>query len=309
MDARRSASGLAQHPGSARRQPWHASASGQEKLNGDTIMIRHPFLDQPAPAWKRDLPRPDETPALAHNIWYLATAPTEISDVYMELPTSPLRSRGVVIWLGLMAIAASLIPLSTIIFVAIIQAKTLSAWIVFAGFSITLIGAWFGVFTLRSDLYMPRNQPIRFNRLRRKVYAYHFDMDWKRPFSKKGWGVRVATYRWEDLHAEVSEIYGAMGTGGHIQTVYLSARKPGTKDVAHRFVLSLDLYQGESYWEAARIFMEYGMPVMPTFQYASKDRNNESSPLNIFWRFAPQVQWPEHIDLESRTAPTPAEQK
>ncbi|KJK12715.1 hypothetical protein UB48_26810, partial [Pseudomonas sp. 2(2015)] len=78
------------------------------------------------------------------------------------------------------------------------------------------------------DVEAPRDQPIRFNRLRRKVYVYRFFHDGRRPFSRSAWGVRVETYNWDDLRAEACSVYGPMGTGGFIETVTLAVVSPGT---------------------------------------------------------------------------------
>lgn len=272
-------------------------------------MCERPFLNDPVPGWKRDLPRPDDESVAASEIHHLAEAPSTITDTYIEISTSTVRQRGILSWVGTLAISASTIPIIELVFSLALDPEVPPAEIFFIGLCIAMLAAWFGLVTLRLDMCLPRDQPVRFNRLRRKVYAYHFDRDWKRPLSKKYWKVRVAIYQWNDIHAEVSEGYGPLGTGGYVQATYLSVRKNKTKDIIHRFILSHDAREGELYWKAVRIFMQHGRHALPTFQYPSKNRNDESYPLNIFWRFAPKVQWPEHIDIESRTAPTPGEQQ
>nr|WP_317984205.1 DUF6708 domain-containing protein [Pseudomonas asiatica] len=38
------------------------------------------------------------------------------------------------------------------------------------------------------DLRLPRDEPIRFNRARQKVYFYEYRFDRLHPFGSKGWG-------------------------------------------------------------------------------------------------------------------------
>ncbi|WP_338395496.1 DUF6708 domain-containing protein [Pseudomonas mosselii] len=41
---------------------------------------------------------------------------------------------------------------------------------------------------VRLDIELPRNEPIRFNRLRQKVYFYEYRFDRFYIFSRKKWG-------------------------------------------------------------------------------------------------------------------------
>ncbi|WP_317850831.1 DUF6708 domain-containing protein, partial [Pseudomonas sp. A-B-19] len=111
----------------------------------------------------------------------------------------------------------------------------------------------------------PRDEPIRFNRLRRKVYVYRFHHDGLRPFSRSAWGVRTEVYDWDDLRAEVCSVYGPMGTGGLIESVSIAVVKPGTHQVIDRFHFAHGTMQGEMYWAMAQLFMQQGPQALPTF--------------------------------------------
>ncbi|WP_370512790.1 DUF6708 domain-containing protein, partial [Achromobacter sp. LC458] len=54
---------------------------------------------------------------------------------------------------------------------------------------------------IRIDTAIPRDEPVRFNRLRRTVYVYSFEHVWWNPFAK--WQVTTKSYDWADLRAEV----------------------------------------------------------------------------------------------------------
>ncbi|WP_347400892.1 DUF6708 domain-containing protein, partial [Pseudomonas orientalis] len=84
------------------------------------------------------------------------------------------------------------------------------------------IGTWLGSYFWRMDVASPRDEPIRFNRVRRKVYVYRFYRDGLRPFSRTAWGVRTEVYDWDNLRAEACSVYGPMGSGGLIETVTLA---------------------------------------------------------------------------------------
>lgn len=259
-----------------------------------------PFLNHPAPGWKHDLPGPSEPPSVKPESGYLANIPNNIEDVYLELSTSTLRGRGVITWVGIFMLLVSLLPLQVIGSFSELYFSMSDLLLCVIG---TLGGIWGGTVMIRTDLSMPRDEPIRFNRARRKVYAYHFIRDWKRPFSRSAWGVRIASYDWDDLHAEACETYGPMGAGGFSQSVMLSVRKSGTRDVIKRFVFSHNIYQGEEYWAIAQLFMQESPQALPHFKHPPRERNSEQSHFNVFWRFAPKVAWPAEIDIESRTAP------
>ena len=63
-------------------------------------------------------------------------------------------------------------------------------------------------------------------------------------------------YEWDNLHAEACSIYGAMGSGGLIETVTLAVLEPGTRKVIDRFHFAHELQQGEMYWAMAQLFMQ-----------------------------------------------------
>ncbi|MBF8724299.1 hypothetical protein IRZ56_22110 [Pseudomonas guariconensis] len=157
------------------------------------------------------------------------------------------------------------------------------------------------------DLELPRDEPIRFNRLRRKVYVYQYKYDHLRVFSRRRWGVQPKVYDWDDLHAEACSVYLPMGNGGLIENIIISVRKPGTDEVIDRFFFSHDWVEGQAYWTIAQLFMEQGPQALPDFVHPARDRNNEPTAFDFIPHFAPAVKWPEKMDLESRSAPSSEE--
>ncbi|MCE5985392.1 DUF6708 domain-containing protein, partial [Pseudomonas sp. LF19] len=143
--------------------------------------VVHPLLDKPAPGWKYDLPGPNQAQTVKLHPQILLNAPNHTDEFYLDLARSTIRSRGVGIWLAICFLSSSIAP--PIFLVNYIAGMgnapplllTLSLLLPF------VTSLWGGVYFWRMDVESPRDQPIRFNRLRRKVYVYRFVHDGRRP--------------------------------------------------------------------------------------------------------------------------------
>lgn len=266
------------------------------------MIFTAPILEPPAPGWKHDLPEPNESPSIEPYPPVLSNPPNHVDGVYLELARATMRVRGVGVWLT--PFMFSIATAAPVMFSAYILTEgappTIPSIFLLLAFTAAL---WGGVFFWRMDTQAPRDEPIRFNRARRKVYVYRFHRDGLRPFSRTAWGVRVEVFDWDDLRAEACSIYGPMGSGGLIETVTLAVVKPGTHQVIDRFHFAHEIQQGEMYWAMAQLFMQQGPQALPTFPRPPRDWNNEDVRFNLARRLAPKVQWPADIDLQSRTAP------
>ncbi|WP_315975353.1 DUF6708 domain-containing protein [Pseudomonas helleri] len=268
------------------------------------MLFKTPLLDKPAPGWKRDLPGPNEPPSKEPYPPVLTNPPNHVDDVYLELARATMRMRGIGVWLALFIFLLSMIfPAGLIIFVVTVQYSP-PLMLSFFGSVLFITGSSFGVYIWRMDTEAPRDEPIRFNRARGKVYVYRFRHNGLKPFSRSAWGARAEVYDWDNLHAEACSIYGAMGSGGLIETVTLAVLEPGTRKVIDRFHFAHELQQGEMYWAMAQLFMQQGPQALPSFPRPPRDWNNEKIRFNLARRLAPKVHWPEAIDLESRSAPS-----
>lgn len=257
-----------------------------------------PLLEPLSPGWQRDLPGPNDRPEPASSP-YTSQPPNHVDDVYMELPRSTLIGRGVVMWGGGAMLCV------TVWFLLILgkDPVVLIDDLAFLPVAIAciLLGTWSAGLPLRLDLTLPRDEPIRFNRLRRKVYVYRFHYCWWRPFNNALWYVKPAVYDWDDLRAEEVRVY--VPTVSYNSGVVIAVVKPGTNEVIDRFPLSDGTQGGASYWNMAVAFMHQGPQALPKFTRPPRDWNNEDPGLNLARRFAPKVKWPEAMDIESRTAP------
>ncbi|MDD0977312.1 DUF6708 domain-containing protein [Pseudomonas fontis] len=262
---------------------------------------KNPKLEMHAPSWKFDLPAPNDSVAPNMSFTLLDITPNHIDEMYLEFPVEELKARGYFAIVGTIISLANLYVLALTIHVDLTTETPLDKGSMLLGYTIILL-FWPLATLIRMDLETPQYQPIRFNRLRRKIYVYRFHFSWFYPFSKTKWEVRPAAYNWDDLHAEASSIYGPMGTGGLKESISLCALKPGTLDVVDRFHFAGDIFDGERYWAIIRLYMQQGPEALPPFSYEPRDWDT-----NPVCRWAPKVQWPADMDLESRTAPAPGD--
>ncbi|MCA8201843.1 hypothetical protein LGM71_12340 [Burkholderia sp. AU33545] len=256
-------------------------------------MTIRPKLNPPTRGWQADLPEqndiPNEEPSLD------GYAFNHLDDIYLELPRSFVGIRGIFL-------------LINIFFVPMLVESTIDVfdfdgdWLMLVVIIvIDFICIWGVILTLRLDISPPRDLPLRFNRLRRKMYAYEIDVVWWNPFIR--WPIRAVAYDWDDVRAEAWQLQGAIN-GGHTMKwgVVLSIVKSGTNEVIDRFQLGAK-GDGEAAWAYICTYMQEGPAALPPSDDLPFDHDNERT-LNIAYLLAPKVKWPAEMDLESRTAPT-----
>ena len=255
---------------------------------------QQPLLNPPARGWRRALPGPDDVPEAAPGLFL--KAPNHVDDVYLELPRHYLDMRGLVCWLSLGNIFLTLWLMSS----AFPIGDDLSGSLMAIGTA--LISVWGVSIGLKLDASPPRDLPLRFNRLRRKIYAYEFEPIWWNPFTR--WSVRAVSYDWDNVRAEAWSQGGATGGGVYYSKsgVVLSVVKPGTNVVIDRFQLRAKA-NDEGAWAYICTYMQKGPQALPPSKWKPRDWNNEPT-VNPALIFAPKVKWPQVMDVESRTAPS-----
>jgi len=152
----------------------------------------------------------------------------------MELPRSPLSIRGYWIVAGSIIILLSAFLIVAPTLAALISPSEVDVETTAIGIALCLFAYWIMTPYIRMDIQTPRNEPIRFNRTRRKVYFYQYRFDRVHPLGKNVCGVKPVAYNWDDLTAEVYRIYAPMGYGGLIENILLSVRNPETDEVIDR---------------------------------------------------------------------------
>ncbi|WDY56610.1 DUF6708 domain-containing protein [Pseudomonas sp. PSKL.D1] len=249
--------------------------------------------------WKHDLPKLDKASEPSKYINQAYPPPDHIDTVYIEFPRSTLKIRGLAIigfGIALLLLSANLIRTLTDdwFWRDLERAFFITAFSLLAYFLITPY--------IRIDIELPRNEPIRFNRARKKVYFYQYRYDRLNPLGRKNWGIKPVAYNWDNITAEVYRLgYG----GDRHESIRLSIHDPITDKIIDRVYFSGNIEEGKKCWEVVQLFMQKGPEALPEFIYAANDWSKE--PSNPFERIAPKVQWPIEMDLESRTAPSPGE--
>ncbi|WP_256573324.1 DUF6708 domain-containing protein [Pseudomonas sp. B22(2017)] len=262
-------------------------------------------LSERALCWSHDLPGVSSDEAPRSSFEDIDPPPNYCDDVFLELPRSTVSLRGVAVLIGgaILVFSVGALIYMHWRFFGIYWSNNWGVDIL-ASLAI-LIGMSATATYVKMDLLLPRDEPIRFNRLRRKIYLYQFRFHYIYLFSRKHWGVKPVAYNWDDVTAEVYRVY-APGHGGLIENVMLSVRNPETNEVIDRVFFTHDLYHGEAYWAIARLFMQQGPEALPKFVHPPRDWNDDDG-LSHMHCLAPKVNWPEEIDRESRTGPSEGE--
>jgi hypothetical protein len=253
--------------------------------------------------WKYDLPGPNDP--LAHRPCsnFLINPPNRVNTIFLDLPRATFRSRGVLVIIAIFFMPVFLFSTCNAYSMLFSRHGSIDMMSVVVALTTIIAPLWGGIFFYRLDLETPLDEPIRFNRERRKIYVYRFHFSGLKPFSRTAWGVRPAVYDWDDVRAEFCSVYGPMGSGGLSEAVFLRIMEPGTGKVLDRFILAHGGIEAEMYWAMAQLFMQQGKQALPKFHRPPRDWNNEQHTFNLARRFAPKVVWPEAMDIESRTAP------
>lgn len=262
------------------------------------------ILPRYAPHWKYDLPHPNERLKPHIDIKSLRMTPNHIDDKYLEIPRSTLRVRGIGVLGGGIVMIIITAALAFITYSSMTsKTNDLDVVLICCGL---LCGLYWLVFpSIRFDLESPRDEPVRFNRRRRKVYFYQFKFDRIWILSRCKWGVQVESHDWDDLVAEACSVY-VPGHGGLIENIMIAVHKPGTDDVIARYFFAHDIEEGTKYWALVRLYMQQGPQSLPDFVHPPRDWNNDNE-VSLIRRFAPKVQWPKEMDVESRSAPSTGE--
>lgn len=265
-----------------------------------------PQLNPPCVGWQRDLPGPNAPPNEPPML--LWQAPTHMDEKYVEFARNTSGIRGVCFFLSLLL---GLMCLLLLIFAgwdiyatsASTGGEALEVGGIFLLHLSTLtLNAWAAYVIYRSEVSPPRDLPLRFNRLRRKVYVYGFHSVWWNPF-ERGY-VTTASYDWDNLRAEKWKVRGATPGGVMIikEGVSIAVVKPGTNNVVTRFHLNTDAANTSNFWAYVCAYMQKGIQGLDPDHAEPRDVN-DVAPYNIALRLAPRVQWPADMDRESRTAP------
>lgn len=253
-----------------------------------------PQLDPPCIGWQEDLPPPDVSPNRIPDLGL--DSPNHLDDVYLEVCRNFIRARMIV--LCFFPILAS----STVaaLVVSIPTGEKYDSVFLIMGLCTFLICFTATIHSARQSTCVPRDLPMRFNRIRRRIYVYDFRHRWWNPFER--WCVVTVAYDWAQVRAERWQQRGVTLHGAIIikHGVVISIVQSGTNRVIDRFVLST-MGADEHAWAYVCTYMQLGPTALPV---PAPPRDHNDVPwYNLALRLAPKVQWPDEMDRESRTAP------
>lgn len=238
-----------------------------------------PKLNPPVTSWREDMPENHEPQLVPPQLHWL----TQQNDIYLEMPRySTEVAWGVMIFLTFVYLIVMIIvvPLSFSIDDYFTYIASLMLFVFFSTFI---------AFCLKMYFVVPRDQPIRLNRKRQKIYVYEYNRS-RLPWLK--WPVTIRSYNWADVHGEVRLSSARYDLGFQL---FGSVCEPGTNKVITRFLITKERSSREllsQTWSYLCIYMKNdNVAVAPL-----EDGRPEE------WAPRKADKWPEEMERESTTA-------
>ncbi|WP_213823266.1 DUF6708 domain-containing protein [Klebsiella michiganensis] len=249
----------------------------------DNLFARaKPKLNPPVSAWKSDMPENSEPQLVPPQLLWM----NKINDVYLEIPR---YDKGMT-WWGMIPSALFTFGIMVFVILVCVQISEYIDGYAMPGLimlSITFFSTMI-LFCLKIAFITPRDQPVRLNRGRRKIYVYKYKKD-RIPWFK--WPVIITRYNWADVHGEIRYCSDRYRSGHQL---WGSVCEPGTYNVIHRFQLADgEPAQLQQVWSFLCLYMK-GEPV-------PAEPKNKGRPDS--WRPRKADKWPEEWERESTTAP------
>ncbi|WP_148051937.1 DUF6708 domain-containing protein [Atlantibacter hermannii] len=246
-----------------------------------------PKLNPPISCWREDMPENHEPQLVPPQLRWLATR----NDIYLEVP----RYGTEVMWGGMIfiAILTCIVDIGMVIFSLDLQAITGSYFFVIIGLISAIFFTSLALFAFKIYFVAPRNQPVRLNRKRQKIYLFDYNRS-RLPWLK--WPVTITSYSWADVYGEIS-FSPTPGDRGY--RLYGAVCAPGTRNVVARFLLAREWEEREQLnqiWSYLCIYMK-GESDLPEPRFKGRPD---------FWRPRKADKWPDEMERESTTAPTEA---
>jgi len=239
-----------------------------------------PRLNPPISCWREDMPESHAPQLGPPQVRCMTTR----NDIYLEVP----RYSTEVSWM-------MMLPLSALVVGVMFYFIFLFVSIGFYMFSFVSTAVLFSflLFFLKIYFITPRDQPIRLNRKRQKLYIFNYNRS-RLPWLN--WPVSIKVYNWADVYGEIM-FSGVGGDRGY--HLYGAICEPGTYNVVDRFLLAKEWEEREQLnqiWSYLCIYMK-GESDLPEPRFKGRPD---------FWRPRKADKWPDEMDRESTTAPTEA---
>jgi hypothetical protein len=244
---------------------------------------REPVLTPRLKNWEEDLPENNTKQTVPGKLLRV----TEINDTWMEIP----RYENIM-WGGAwLSVITTIIPAVILIWFNI-KAYQLKLNLYIVSMSVLFLFFLFSMIllSLRMALFVPRDQPIRFNRKRQKIYIFDYHRKAWNPWVK--WPATVKVFDWADVHGEISRESDRYAQGFRL---YGAVCQPGTHNVIDRFVLNWAIFYIEpqrQLWSHCCQYMQHQPVIMDPIEPGRPDN----------WKPRKSMLWPEDLDRESKTA-------
>jgi len=243
-----------------------------------------PKLNPPVTCWREDMPESHEPQLVPPQLRWLTTQ----NDIYLEVP----RYGTEVIWGWVLAwsILTCILDIGMMVFFLALQAKSGNYAFSIMGIITTIVFSSMALWGFKVYFIAPRNQPIRLNRKRQRIYLFDYNRS-RLPWLT--WPVTITSYRWADVYAEIS-FSGTPGDRGY--RLYGAVCTPGTYNVEARFLLAREWEERQQLnqiWSYLCIYMKHDSHLPPPRHAVPPD----------FWCPRKADKWPDEMERESTTAP------
>ncbi|TCQ92069.1 MULTISPECIES: DUF6708 domain-containing protein [Rahnella] len=243
-----------------------------------------PRLNPPVKNWREDMPENHEPQLVPPQLRWLTT----LNGTYLEIP----RYSTEIIWGGMLfsGILACIFAFIFGVFSFAIQ----DGYKDYVMTAIGLVGALgiFGLalFFLKVYFFQPRDQPIRLNRKRQKIYIFEYKHTF---FPWLKWPVTIRSYNWADVRGEIRYSSDRYNMGFQL---FGSVCEPGTNKVVTRFLIAKERSSQEmlcQIWSYLSVYMQHDSVTADPVETGRPDD----------WCPRKADRWPEDMERESTTAP------
>lgn len=242
--------------------------------------------------WRQDLPKLTGQHKCLPNIECNYVSPlNEINETYCGISRKDILFRAPILMLVFVFLFLFLYAFYIVFFSKYPLSKSIEPALFFLSGIIILLSIYslfyaFHLFRLGSRV--PTDMPVRFNRIRQKIYVYEYNWS-TNAFNFRPWKSMVKVFDWADVQAEIVRMQGFTGTAYIMrQSLVCVVCKPGTTEAVDRFTLfghATDIGLAQA-WHFCCAYMEQGPQALPSSRLAPKKLTFNDSILTVFPYFA-----------------------
>ncbi|QLK63544.1 hypothetical protein GE278_22415 (plasmid) [Enterobacteriaceae bacterium Kacie_13] len=249
-----------------------------------TFNESEPKLNPPISCWREDMPENHEPQLVPPQLRWLTT----LNDTFLEIP----RYSTEVVWGGMLVCGIFISIFAAVfgIFGFVLQVGHDDYVMIFLGLTGACAFSPLALFCLKMYFVQPRDQPLRLNRKRQKIYIYEYKHTF---FPWLKWPTTIRSYNWADVHGEIGYSNVRVDSGYRL---FGSVCEPGTNKVVTRFLIAKERSSREQLcqiWSYLCVYMQHDNVVA---EPDSPGRPDD-------WRPRKADQWPDEWESESTTAP------